>query len=96
VTESTDAPHPAGSDVSARMRALVSRLAPEPPAGEVEGALELIQDLGYHSLALLELAFALEGEFGLPPIGERDARGMRTVADVEAYVARELDARGGG
>jgi acyl carrier protein len=76
-----------------RVRDLVLRLAPEPSAAPPDDGARLVEELGYHSLALLELAFALEGEFGLRPLDERAAREMRTVADVAAHVLRE---RGGG
>lgn len=52
----------------------------------------LVEDLGYHSLALLELAFALEDEFSLPTIDEAAARAIRTVADVERHVLTRLPA----
>lgn len=75
----------------ARVRELVVRMAPR--KGALDAAeLDLTTDLGYHSLALLELAFALEEAFGLPPTTEPLARGLRTSADVEAYV---LGARNG-
>jgi acyl carrier protein len=50
----------------------------------------LIDDLGYHSLALLELAYALEDEFGLPPMDEETARDVITVRDIEDLVAQRL------
>jgi acyl carrier protein len=37
----------------------------------------LVEDLEYHSLALLEIASALEDEFDLRPIDEKTARQMR-------------------
>lgn len=52
----------------------------------------LIDDLGYHSLALLELAYALEDEFGLPPLDEETARDIVTVRDIEDLVAQRLSA----
>lgn len=77
--------------IRARVRELVERMAPRKGVADAT-QLDLATDLGYHSLALLELAFALEEAFGLPPITEPLARGLRTSADVEAYV---LGARGG-
>ncbi|MBB4637598.1 phosphopantetheine-binding protein [Longimicrobium terrae] len=83
-------------ELRARVRDLVLRLAPEPPAAPPEDGTHLVEELGYHSLALLELAFALEGEFGLRPLDERAARDMRTVADVAAHVLRERESGRGG
>lgn len=75
---------------------IVLRLAPRPRIPLTAGA-RLIDDLAYHSLALLELAFALEKEFGLAPLDGTMARRIRTVADVEDYVMGELrvDGRSG-
>jgi acyl carrier protein len=68
---------------------IVRSLAPTPVTGPIHDR-HLVDDLGYHSLALLELAFALEDEFGLPPMREDQAQRIRTVSEVEDYVARAL------
>jgi acyl carrier protein len=73
------------------IRRIVSQLAPANVDGLTPDA-RLIEDLGYHSLALLELAFALEDEFSLPPLDEQTARKIRTVRDVEDLVAERLSA----
>jgi acyl carrier protein len=83
-------------ELRTRVRDLVLRHAPEPPAAPPDDGTHLMDELGYHSLALLELAFALEGEFGLRPLDERAARDMRTVGDVAAHVLRERGLRDGG
>ena len=46
----------------------------------------LVEDLGYHSLALLKLAFALEDEFALPAMDAEQAQKICTILDVEEYV----------
>jgi acyl carrier protein len=78
--------------VRARVRAIVADLAPakEP---EVRPDSRLIDDLEYQSLALLELAFALEEEYSLPPIDEAIASQIRTVTDIEGYILMELRER---
>ncbi|HEX7240491.1 MAG TPA: hypothetical protein VF263_09510 [Longimicrobiaceae bacterium] len=77
--------------VRRRVREIALRLAPESgERGDGDGTLHLIGELGYHSLALLELAFALEGEFGLAPIPARTAGAMHTTADLEEYVLGAL------
>ncbi|MEE3922508.1 hypothetical protein V2I01_41850 [Micromonospora sp. BRA006-A] len=53
----------------------------------------LVEDLEYHSLALLELAFALEDEFDLPPIDEQSVQNIRTAADIENHVVRQLESK---
>jgi acyl carrier protein len=73
------------------IRDLVLELAPN-----AELSLEdprLIDDLEYHSLALLELAFTLEDEFDLEPIDEDAARSIIRASDVETYVIDQLRAR---
>jgi acyl carrier protein len=79
-------------EVRAQIRSIVLELAPSPEKGSAENAL-LVEDLEYHSLALLELAFALEDEFDLPPIDEQTAQNIRSAKDIEDYVLRQLAAR---
>jgi acyl carrier protein len=81
------------ADVRAAVRSIVTELAP----GGNESAdpdATLVDDLGYHSLALLELAFTLEDEFDLEPIEEATARRISTVRKVEEHVIEQLAARG--
>jgi acyl carrier protein len=73
------------------VREIVFSMAPEPPA-DGHRDLDLVDDLAYHSLALLEMAFALEDEFLLPPIDQESAQEIHTVADVENYIITELRA----
>jgi acyl carrier protein len=73
----------------------VADLAPAATNGglpPITGQLRLVEDLGYYSLALLELAFSLEDELDLPPLDEETGRSIRTVADIEQYLANELKA----
>jgi acyl carrier protein len=48
----------------------------------------LVEDLGFHSLALLELAVELEEVFKLPPLDGTMARGVGNVADISRLVAQ--------
>jgi acyl carrier protein len=81
-------------EVRAQLRDIVLDLAPNPQPDVPDDAL-LVEDLEYHSLALLELAFALEDEFDLPPIDEESARNIRSIKDIEDYVLQQIDARSG-
>lgn len=73
------------------VRELVLGMAPETdPVGDDP---DLVDELGYYSLALLELAFALEDEFDLPPIDQDSARRIHTVSDVADYVVAQLRSR---
>ncbi len=69
---------------TALMREIIDDLSPE--KDPLERETRLVEDLGYHSLAMLELAFSLEDEFVLPTINEATARAIRTVGDVEDHV----------
>lgn len=65
------------------------------PLGDVEvGVSSVLRvDLGYDSLSLLELAGALEDEFGLPASDE-DETDVETVADVERFVLEAVERAG--
>jgi len=75
--------------------AIVAELAPNKDV-ELRDDCRLVEDLEYHSLALLELAFTLEDEFDLLPITEEDARAITTVALVVDHVSSELAQRAAG
>lgn len=76
------------------IRELVLEMAPAGPAADKPDP-ELVDDLGYHSLALLELAFLLEDEFSLPAIDRESAQRIQRVSDVENYVVAQLRDRDG-
>lgn len=64
---------------------IILELAPNSTSAPTEQT-RLVEDLGYHSLALLELAFALEDEFALPAMDAEQAQKIGTMLDVEEYV----------
>lgn len=72
---------------AARVRELVGAMS---PLGErvARSADRVVDDLGYDSVAILELALALEVEFDLQAIGEEQAVDLVTVGDIEAMVGR--------
>lgn len=80
-------------EVVAIVRELVFELAPKQDVVDKPPSLRLIEDLEYHSLALLELAFTLEDEFQLDPIDEEVAQQIQTVGDVESHVVEQLRSR---
>ncbi|NGO07858.1 hypothetical protein G5C60_09385 [Streptomyces sp. HC44] len=69
---------------------IIQQLAPEPERFDSAKDLNLVNDLGFHSLALLELAFAIEDDFDLPPIDEETGRGIQTTEQVLEYVLGQL------
>ena len=75
------------------VRNLVLELAPNPREEDLEHA-RLVDDLEFHSLSLLELAFTLEDEYDLQPIDEARARSIQTVGAVINHVVDELHERG--
>ena len=72
---------------SARVRELVGAMS---PLGErvARSSDRVVDDLGYDSVAILELALALEVEFDLQAIEEDQAVDLVTVGDVEEMVHR--------
>lgn len=78
-----------GGDIHERVVRTVLGCAPR-PAEEVSASTDLENDLGYTSVALVELALELEREFELPPLLEGDALEIATVGDVEEIIGRVL------
>lgn len=76
-------------EVRAAVLAVILDMAPN-PSGARGPETSLIQDLGYHSLALMEVAFALEDEFDLDPIDEDTARKITTVGAVQDLVVQRI------
>lgn len=70
-----------------RVRELVGEMS---PLGARTAAPDdrVVEDLGYDSVAILELALALEVEFDLQAIAEEQAVDLVTVGDIEALVGR--------
>ena len=81
------------SELRDGVRTIVAELAPE-GGPEVTDDHRLVEDLSFHSLAVLELAFTLEDQFDLDPIEEDRAAGIKTVRDVADLVVAELRSRG--
>jgi acyl carrier protein len=53
----------------------------------------IMEDLGYDSMAVVELALVLEAEFELEPIEEEQAIDLVTVRDVAELVEHMVSAR---
>ena|ERR1035438_4649440 len=76
-------------DVRARVRSIILQVAPNPDGVQADQT-QLVEDLEYHSLALLELGFTLEDEFDLPPLDQAQVQHITTVEEVEDLVLRLL------
>jgi len=73
---------------------LVGRYAPE-PCGPPEPESRLVEDLGYHSLALAELAIAISEAFELDVEGADAFAALpdgATVIDLEVRVRQAIEA----
>lgn len=74
--------------LSARIRSLVAeQLGVD--AKEMVPNADILDDLGADSLDVVEMVMAIEEEFDIE-IADEDAEAMRTVGDVETYVAGRL------
>ncbi|WP_328316158.1 acyl carrier protein [Streptomyces sp. NBC_00388] len=80
-------------EVRETVLAIIEQLAPERGRFDADKDMRLIEDLGFHSLALLEMAFAIEDDFDLPPIDEKTGRSIRTTEQVLAYVLSQVEVR---
>jgi acyl carrier protein len=72
-------------EVADKVRALIRDMSPLGPQ-QAQPQLRLVEDLGYDSVAFLELALTLESEFGLEVIDEEQAAALITVGDIEALM----------
>ncbi len=82
------------ADVRRTVLAIIEQLAPESERFDAGANMHLVNDLAFHSLALLELAFAIEDDFDLPPIDEETGRRIQTSDDILEYVIGKLKEQG--
>jgi acyl carrier protein len=76
-------------EVVLKVHDMIGELAPDAEA-EVTPETRLVEDLGYHSLALLELSVSLEDTFGLPPLDAEATSGIGNVGDITRLVRQML------
>jgi acyl carrier protein len=75
-----------GDALRAKVRETLVRFAASKPES-ISRATQLVNDLGYHSLAMLEAIFTLEEELGVELVDDGTAGEITTVGDVEDQVA---------
>jgi len=80
------------AEIRRQISELVIELAPNPDVTLSTQTL-LSDELGYHSIVMIELAVALEREFQLEPLPPTEARGIRTVGHLQDAVVRQIMAR---
>lgn len=71
-----------------KVRGLMAEQLGVEPA-EMKPDANILEDLGADSLDVVEMVMAIEDAFDIE-IADEDAEAMRTVGDVEAYVAKRL------
>lgn len=72
-------------EVTGHVYAVIDRIAPFP--GNMHGPqTRLVDDLGYDSMTLMELAMTLEQTLGLEPLPLDGSLLVETVGDVVGYV----------
>lgn len=76
-------------EVRARVLEIVSSMS---PAGKpvALSSDRLVEDLGYDSLAIVELSLQIESVLGLTTLAQDDGADVVTVADIEDLVVRSL------
>ena len=68
---------------------IVEQLSVDSDAVTLDSAF--VEDLGVDSLDLVELAMALEDEFGIEEMSEEDMANIKTVGDLLEYLGKHLD-----
>ena len=59
-------------------------------AGQVTMEASIVEDLGADSLEQADILFSLEDEFGITADDTDEAEGLRTVADIVAYLEKKF------
>ncbi len=76
------------ADLKSRIRVLVAeQLGVDPLAMKPDANIQ--EDLGADSLDVVEMVMAIEEAFDIE-IDDEDAEAMRTLADVESYVVKQV------
>ncbi|MDR1010213.1 MAG: acyl carrier protein [Opitutaceae bacterium] len=73
--------------------AMVREHLPKPSDAPITDGQRLIEDLGYDSLAVAEVVFAIEDTFGLR-IETSEIMQISTVGSLKAFIARKLGPQG--
>lgn len=74
-------------DLRVRVREVVGQMSPLGPRPAQPGD-RLVDDLGYDSLAVIELSLQLEADFGLKAMTGDATADIVTVADIEDLIER--------
>lgn len=77
------------TSISTKVDSVVHELAPDQTVGITDGS-HLVDELGFSSMNLMELAFVVEEEFEFPPIDISETMSITTVGELKEFVARKL------
>lgn len=80
-----------GEETRQRIRALAREQSQRSLPDPIQASARLEEDLKLDSLGKVELAVAIEQEFGLRAIKEEDVMDIKTVGDLEELVLQVLD-----
>lgn len=80
-------------EIALQVHDMIGELAPDAETSVTPEA-RLVEDLGYHSLALLELSVLLEDTFDLPPLDATTAGDIGKVGDITRLVCQALAGTG--
>ena len=81
--------HQSPNELSSVVHAVIGQLAPS-SRSQSDDSDHLIEDLEYHSLALIEMSFVLEELFSLAPITPEAAATIQTAGDIRKYVEEAI------
>lgn len=61
--------------------------------GQVTMEASIVEDLGADSLEQADILFSLEDEFGITADDSDEAEGLKTVADIVAYLEKKVESK---
>ena len=79
------------ADVAAKVKQVIAEKL-QIDAGQVTPEASIVEDLGADSLEQADILFSLEDEFGITADDTDETKGLKTVADIVAYLEKKVAA----
>jgi len=79
------------ADVAGKVKQVIAEKL-QIDAEQVTMEASIVEDLGADSLEQADILFSLEDEFGITADDTDEAEGLKTVADVVAYLEKKVSA----